>query len=312
MDSKQKNFVSAVIYVHNDENTIGEFLTMVRNVLEENFLHSDIICVNDGSTDDSMSEIKKCSAEATTAGISILNMSFYHGLELSMNAGVDLSIGDFVFEFDSVASDFPPEEIMKVYFHSLKGYDIVSASPEGKQELSSRFFYYVFNKFSHATYAMGTERFRILSRRAINRISAMNKAIPYRKAVYANSGFDQDTLYYHPISGKKEKRTSEERTYRGRLAIDALLLFTDVGYDLAMAFTGIMMVFTIFTAIYALVMYLTSTTATGWTTTILFLSFAFFCLFGILTVIMKYLQIILNLVFQRKQYTFESIEKLTK
>ena len=50
----------------------------------------------------------------------------------------------------------------------------------------------------------------------------------------------------------------------------------------------------------------------GWTTTILFLSVVFFGLFAILTVIIKYLQIIVDLVFKRKHYSFESIEKLTK
>ena len=50
----------------------------------------------------------------------------------------------------------------------------------------------------------------------------------------------------------------------------------------------------------------------GWTTTILFLSVAFFGLFGILTIIIKYLQLLVNLVFKRKHYSFEGIEKLTK
>ncbi|MBP5698481.1 MAG: glycosyl transferase family 2, partial [Alphaproteobacteria bacterium] len=57
--------------------------------------------------------------------------------------------------------------------------------------------------------------------------------------------------------------------------------------------------------------YFTRTPVEGWTTTILFLSFAFFGLFGVLTVIIKYLQIIVNLIFKRKTYNFESIEKLT-
>ena len=48
----------------------------------------------------------------------------------------------------------------------------------------------------------------------------------------------------------------------------------------------------------------------GWTTTILFLSVAFFGLFGILTIIIKYLQLLMDLVFKRKHYSFESVEKL--
>ena len=62
---------------------------------------------------------------------------------------------------------------------------------------------------------------------------------------------------------------------------------------------------------YSVVIYLTQNPVEGWTTTILFLSFAFFGLFSVLTVIIKYLQIIVDLIFKRKTYNFESIEKLT-
>lgn len=37
----------------------------------------------------------------------------------------------------------------------------------------------------------------------------------------------------------------------------------------------------------------------------------FFGLFGVLTIIIKYLQLLVDLVFKRKHYSFESIEKLT-
>lgn len=47
MVNKEKNFASAVIYVHNAENRIENFLKMVIGVMEENFEHSEIICVND-------------------------------------------------------------------------------------------------------------------------------------------------------------------------------------------------------------------------------------------------------------------------
>ena len=38
--------------------------------------------------------------------------------------------------------------------------------------------------------------------------------------------------------------------------------------------------------------------------------FAFFGLFGILTIVIKYLQLIVELVFKRKHYSFEGIEKI--
>ncbi len=49
MRDREKGFVSAVIYVHNAADRVGGFLEMVIRVLEENFEHSEIICVDDRS-----------------------------------------------------------------------------------------------------------------------------------------------------------------------------------------------------------------------------------------------------------------------
>ena len=48
---KEKNFLSAVVYVHNSENEIGSFIDRLYKQLNENFLKFEIICVNDASTD---------------------------------------------------------------------------------------------------------------------------------------------------------------------------------------------------------------------------------------------------------------------
>ena len=312
MANKEKNFVSAVVYVHNSETRIMEFLKTIIEVLEENFEHSEIICVNDCSDDMSVEKIKSVSQLATSAGISILNMSYFHGVELAMNAGVDLSIGDFVFEFDNTYLDYDRAEIMKIYRHSLEGYDIVSAVPDHKERVSSRLFYKVFDHFANLSYQMRTESFRILSRRVINRISSMNKTVPYRKALYANCGLKTDMMVYSAVSLNRDRVDKKEKGYRRELAVDSLILFTAVGYKLSIFMTIAMMVFTVFTLLYSVVIYAIAHPVAGWTTTILFLSAAFFGLFAVLTIVIKYLQLLVDLVFKRKKYNFESVEKLTK
>ena len=122
---------------------------------------------------------------------------------------------------------------------------------------------------------MDTERFRILSRRAINRVTAMYKAVPYRKAVYANCGLHSDVIKYEPLKNIDVKRSKQEIAYRERLAIDAMLLFTDFGYRLTISLTKAMMCLTALAGIYAILTYLMGSPAEGWTTTMGFLSFAF-------------------------------------
>ncbi len=310
--NKEQNFVSAVIYVHNAEDRIERFLDMVVEVMEQNFEHSEIICVNDSSEDGSLSIIRRVSKAAEKTSISVVNMSYYHGLELAMDAGMDLAIGDFVFEFDNTVADFDSSVIMEIYRHSLEGYDIVSASPNRKERLSSRMFYRIFAKFAAVSYRMNTESFRVLSRRVINRVSSMNKTAPYRKALYANCGLKTDCIRYEVTGEWSKARDRKEQRYRMDLAADALILFTEVGYRFSMTMTVVMMLMSIFMTVYSLVTYFVIHPVEGWTTTILFLSVAFFGLFGILTIIVKYLQLLVDMVFKRKHYSFESIEKLTK
>lgn len=310
--NKEKNFISAVIYVHNNELQIKDFLRTISTVLEQNFEKSEVICVNDFSDDNSVAKIKEVSKEFSKTCISILNMSYFHGVEVAMTAGVDLAIGDFVYEFDSTVLDFDKEEIMKVYRKSLEGFDIVSASPNKTKRKSSRLFYSVFNRFSGLNYKMTTERFRILSRRVINRISAMNKTMPYRKPVYAACGLKSANLVYTVTANIKEKEDSFIKNYRKLLAEDSFIIFTDLGYRVSRMITSFLLFFTLGVGIYSFIYKIIRDPVPGWTSTILFLSVSMFFMFMILTIILKYLQILVNLVFKKTRYNFESIEKLTK
>lgn len=312
MENKKKNFASAVIYVHNAEKRIQDFLGIIIDVMQDNFEYSEIICVNDSSDDSSLDLIKKMSPLAVSTSISVVNMSYFHGLELAMNAGMDISIGDFVFEFDNTYLDFDPAVVMKIYNHLLEGYDIVSASAERKERFTSKLFYKVFNRYSDVSYKMSTESFRVLSRRVINRISSMNKTILYRKALYVNNGLKVDNVRYAVVNEIPVVTDKKEKIFRTSLAVDSLILFTKIGYSFAKTMTALMMLMSVFMLVYSVAIYVTAHPVAGWTTTVLFLAVAFFGLFGILTVIIKYLQLLVELVFKRKHYSFESIEKLTK
>lgn len=312
METKEKNFASAIIYVHNDEENIEQFLKTIIEVMENNFEHSEIICVNDFSNDKSLEKIKSISKFASMTSVSVINLSHFHGLEMAMSAGMDLAIGDFVFEFDNTILDFNPEEIMKIYKRSLTGFDIVSASPEKPEAFSSKMFYKVFKTFSNNKYEMSTESFRVLSRRVINRISDMNRSVPYRKVIYANAGLKIDNIKYKIVRVRGKCVCDKINNYRFDLASEALILFTDFGYKFSSFMAFLMMFISIAAVVYAILIYLISKPIEGWTTTIIFISISFFALFVVLTIVIKYLKIMLDLIFKKKYYNFESIEKLTK
>lgn len=310
-ENLEKNFISAVVYAHNEEGRIADFLVMLKNELEKHFWHYEIIVVNDDSADGTVDEIRKVATEFDNSVVSILKMSYYQGLELSMNAGKKLAIGDYVYEFDYIEDNFNPELIFEIYKHALKGYDIVSAVPQGKRRISSKLFYKVFNHFSNVQYKLDTENFRILSRRAINRIDSSCTTIPYRKAIYANCGLKYDKILYSTIE-KKHRKENGDSKYRERVAVESLILHTNVAYKVSSALTFFMMAVTLFALIYTIVVFLTGHPVAGWTTMMLVLSFGFLGMFAIMSIVIRYLSIILDLNYSKQRAVFESIEKISK
>lgn len=314
MDNKTKeaNFISAVVYVHNEEKNIRLFLSYLDHMLYDNFKKYEIICVEDASTDESIEQMRSYANSEAMGTVTLLHMSYFQGLELAMNAGMDLTIGDFVFEFDSICMDYDSELPMEAYARSLKGCDIVSAVADRKNGWTSDTFYKVFNHYSRTQHKLQNETFRILSRRAINRVHSLSRTIPYRKALYANCGLEIDAIRYKENESIKRNFSREQEKMRRTLAVDSLILFTNIAYKAARTMTGIMMLAAIVAAIYAVVIFVCGNPIAGWTTTILFVSFSFFGLFLILTIVIKYLSLIVELIFRKQKYSFSSIEKITK
>lgn len=306
--NKEKNFISIVIYVYNDEKKIFDFLKKIDSIFTEKFDKYEFICVNDASHDSSVNEIRRFSKQSQ--GIfTVLNMSFYQGLELSMNAGVDLAIGDFVYEFESTDITYPIELLWQVYNKALEGFDIVAASPETDRNYVSGLFYRIFNKNAHIQYPLQTEAFTIVSRRLINRVKSMSKTIPYRKAIYANCGLKKATIVYKLQTSMPKIRRSQQKDYRNT-AIDAIILYTDLAFQWSIVFSALMMASMLVTALYTLIIYFRGIPIAGWSSTILFLSFTLFGVFAVLTIAIKYLSVILKLNFSCLTYVIESIEKV--
>ena len=196
----EENFISSVIYLNSADNReqLSDFLNKILNNLNNHFLHYELICVDDDTKSDYLECVNSVKKNFDGTSITILHMSFYQGMEISMNAGRDLAIGDFVMEFDECLYNFSDDMIEKVYTECLKDNDIVCCGDSNKTKSASIAFYSLFNRFSGMEYKLQSDNFRILSRRGINRMQSLNRTIPYRKALYANCGLKMKMLQYEP------------------------------------------------------------------------------------------------------------------
>ncbi|MEG0833372.1 MAG: glycosyltransferase [Oscillospiraceae bacterium] len=306
--NRETNFVSAVVYVRNASATVGNFLKKVGTLLDSTFANYEIIVVDDCSHDDSARIVEDVS-KLLGGVVSLVRMSFQQGLQLAMNAGVDLAIGDFVYEFDSTVVDYDISLVTEIYFKSLEGFDVVSAAPRRATGAVAKLFYRLYNKNSGSRYPLVTERFRLASRRAINRVQSMSDNVTYRKAFYMRCGLTCRIVEYDANTDAKEKGSAKERR---SLAVESLILFTDIAYKMSFFMSCLMMAFAVFGGVYALAVYFSQKPVEGWTTTMLFMSFAFFGVFSILTIIIKYLSVMLDMIFKKQSYSIESVTKLTK
>ena len=310
----EKKFVSLVIYLHNSAEYLRKFMDTVIPVFENSFEQFEIVCVNDACTDHTIELLKEYVEEKhLTAMVNVVHMSFFQGLESAMNAGRDISIGDFVYEFDDIFVDYEPNLIIDVYQKLLEGNDVVSASSKGKLRLTSRLFYALYNRTSRGKGKIGPETFRIVSRRAINRIKSMGQYIPYRKAVYHNCGLKTATINYDSAQKDvriKNKTIASERT---SLALDSFIYFTNALERISAIISGVFLFFIVAMALYIIHDAISaSRPVEGWLSTMGFLALGFFGVFVLLTIILKYLSVLLNLIFKQQRYLVADIEKVVK
>ena len=308
----ENKFVSMVVYLHNEENNIIPFLDTAVDAISGLFKKYEIICVDDACSDGTVENIKKYTFDKQLDGIvSVVHMGFYQGIEPSMNAGRDIAIGDLVYEFDHVVVDYDKSLIEDVYNKMVEGYDIVAASNISNHRFTSRLFYDLFNRFSKSFAKIGPETFRIVSRRGINRIKTIGSHIPYRKAVYANCGLNMATIEYKTAAHAKSNASKASFSERRGLALDTFIYFTDVMEKTSAVLSVGFLLTTVACLIYSVVdHFMGQDIAAGWPSLMSFMSIGFFGVFALLTIVLKYLSVLLNLVFRQQRYMVADIEKI--
>lgn len=310
---KNKCFISTVVYLHNRNLAeIEQFCDKVIRKLSDNFENNEVIFVCDGhgeADSNSINEILKRLELNIMA--ETVQMAYYQGMEAAMCAGDDLSIGDFILEFDSIDVEYEPELVMTVFNRAREGFDIVSAGDDS-MKMASRIFYKLINHRS--SYEVRHESFRVVSRRALNRIKILNNTIPYRKILYAASGLPTDYIRYERTRGENGGRKNRKETsYRLNAGINYMMIFTRFVEKITFALSAIFLLVSIGTGVWAVYSYLAEENlAGGWVSLMGVISFGFFGVFLLISVIMKYMSLILDMNYKKAAYVVESVNKNLK
>ena len=306
----EHSFISVVVYVHNNAKHLYMFLEAVYGGISSLFRKFEFIFVDDSSTDNSVGILSEYVGNRPVGACSIIHMGVFHGLEPSMKAGMDLCIGDFVYEFDTVVVDYSPAIINEAFNAVKEGNDIVVAS-RLRPSVASKVYYGVFNRFSNLQHALAPMTFSIVSRRAINRVGSMAAFATYRKAQYAACNLNMKRILYSN-DRHIDRPTRHESKVRTNTIIDAILLYTGFAFRVSLFLTAVMALFMVFSAIYVVVVYLGAEPVPGWAPIMGLLSVGFFGVFVIFSIVVKYLDLLLRTVSKRQEYLISSIEKIKK
>ncbi len=191
--------LSIVVPAYNEQEVLPEFHRRLTAVLAELPMESEVIYINDGSSDATLAVIRQLREKDPR--IALIDLSRNFGKEIAVTAGLDYSKGDAVILIDADLQD-PPELIPRLVEERKNGYDVVYAtrmSREGESRLkkaTAYAFYRVINQLTRVKIPQDTGDFRLLSRRAVNSLLKLREQHRFMKGLFTWIGYAQKGIPY--------------------------------------------------------------------------------------------------------------------
>jgi polyisoprenyl-phosphate glycosyltransferase len=259
--------LSVVIPCYNERDGLRELHRRVsvicRNLLCDAY---EIILVNDGSSDDSISVMSEISS--SDSNIIVLDLSRNHGHQLALSAGLSISKGDRVFVLDADLQD-PPELLPQMMEKIDQGCDVVfgqRAKRSGEtwfKKTTAHYFYRLLNKATDLAMPNDAGDFRLMTRRVVDILNNMPEHHRFIRGLVTWIGFRQEPVIYD-----RSARTTGESKYplskMVRLAIDAVTSFSIRPLRLASFFGGCFGLLSILFLVYIFLAKFTGKTVEGW------------------------------------------------
>lgn len=193
--------ISIVVPCYNEEETIPIFFKetskVIANMKDAEF---EILFIDDGSTDGTLSELKKLSAIDGRVRYIALSKNFEK--EATIYAGLENATGEYVVLMDVDLQD-PPEMIPQMYnLICNEGYDCVATkrtTRKGDPIIRSFFadcFYKIINKMSKTKIVNGARDYRMMKRVMADAIIRTGEYNRFSKGIFSWVGFNTKWLEY--------------------------------------------------------------------------------------------------------------------
>lgn len=201
--------LSVIVPCYNEEENVRDFYDeLCRNTdfFRDKQLELEIIYVDDGSRDQTVSEVKKLHEE--DGRVRLISFSRNFGKEAAIYAGLQKCRGDLAVLMDADLQD-PPALLPEMYSYIEQGYDSVATrrvTRKGEPVIRSffaRMFYRLMNKISRTEIVDGARDYRLMTRQVVEAILSMSEYNRFTKGIFGWVGYKTKWLEYENVERRK-------------------------------------------------------------------------------------------------------------
>ncbi len=308
------SLISVVVPLCNEEGNIVELVGRIGAVLGGILPPQDdyeIVAVNDGSTDGTLSALR--AARAFEPRLVVVDLSRNFGHQVAATAGLDTARGDAVVLIDGDLQD-PPELIATFLTKWREGYDVVYATRRARKGegffklMTARLFYRTIRRMTNVSIPVDTGDFRLLSRRVVDALGQTREKHRFLRGLVSWVGFNQIGVEY-----ERDARHSGVTKYplskMMKFAIDGITSFSEIPLRFATYLGFVVSIIAFVYAVLVLVLKVFGLNEPGYTSmmsAILFLGGVQLITIGIAG---EYLGRIYDQVKERPLYLLSSVER---
>lgn len=242
--------LSAIVPCYNEAENVRDFYNeFIKNkaFFEQKELDYELIYVDDGSKDQTVTEVKQLIAEDDH--VHLVSFSRNFGKEAAIYAGLEKCKGDYAVFLDADLQD-PPSLLPEMFSYLEQGYDSVATrrvTRKGEPVIRSFFarcFYKLMRKISKTEIVDGARDYRLMTRQVVDAILTMPEYNRFTKGIFGWVGYETKWLEYDNIERKKgETKWSFWRLFV--YSIEGITSFSTAPLALA-AFVGVLFCFLAF------------------------------------------------------------------
>lgn len=192
--------VSLVVPCYNESPALDAFFRAIRPIIDGvTGIRFEIVCVNDGSTDDTLAKL--LALRRRDGRIRVVDFTRNFGKEAALSAGIDEALGDAVIPIDADLQD-PPSLIPLMIERWREGAEVVlakrtnRASDSFSKRVAAGLYYRVHNKLAEVKLPENVGDFRLMDRRVVNAIKRLPERRRFMKGLFAWVGFHTELVEY--------------------------------------------------------------------------------------------------------------------